>query len=378
MLIRHSMQQALWHEPAADGRCPGRQSSGAMMLVLGVFLALVGAAGFAAMNTAIRHGVRPGDPEDGLFTTVTVNVLVFTALVAALTVTGRLGPMNPAGVAVFITAGFCATFLGRGLLFGSISRIGAVRGSAIKNATPLVTVVIALVFLGERLSVGATLGVVTVLAGVFLLVRETLRLAGNQARRRDRDIPLEAGAEIEASGVGALKDTSEPAAQGRTRAMRDSAARWRAARDMTLVLGVVLALLSTLVLATGHALRKVGMDIMPDALLAATIGSWTAFGAFLGAAAARRRVRAGFKTVFVYPRRSFWVAGLMSCVGQLAMFGALDVAPVSVVSVVGGSEAILTVLFAAVVLGRAELISRWIVVPAILVFFGSAIIALAG
>jgi uncharacterized membrane protein len=184
--------------------------------------------------------------------------------------------------------------------------------------------------------------------------------------------------ELEAAGADVLGDAPGPATQGRAQAIRDSATRWRAARDMTLVVGIVLALLSTLVLATGHALRKVGMDLMPDALLAATIGSWTAFGAFLGAAAARRRVRSGFGSVFVRARRPFWVAGLMSCIGQLAMFAALDVAPVSVVSVVGGSEAILTVLFAAVVLGRGELITRWVVLPAILVFLGSAIIALAG
>ncbi|HEX5451787.1 MAG TPA: DMT family transporter [Candidatus Limnocylindrales bacterium] len=327
----------------------------------GVAIALLGAFGFAMMNVTVRRAGRLGDIDDGVFTTVVVNIAVFGSLIVLrLLLAGSL-PVDFAGTAAFVVAGLCSTFLGRMTLFGGIRRIGAARASAIKNATPLVTVAIAVALLGERPDPGGILGMAVLLSGIFLLVRETLVGA-----LPILDDPVEAGIEDEAR----LQAIAPPARFDPEPQGRDLAAVIRR--------GIILACLSTLFFGTGHAMRKVGMDILPDAILGAAIGSATAIIALSLSHLSRRGLGRTLRATFLRPRRLFWLAGLMSCLGQICFFVALEFAPVSFVSVVAASETVLTVLLAALVMRRAEAITLRVVVPAALVFAGSAIIAILG
>lgn len=332
---------------------------------MGVLLALVGAAAFAVMNVAIRKGVRPGDRDNGVLTTVVINVVVFSLLIAILAATRGLPTLTWPGVGAFVAAGLASTFIGRTTLFAGIRRAGAVRAAAVKNATPLITLVIALVLLGERLTPPAAVGIVLVLLGVALVVRESLERSSRDDLSTDATNPARLGLETEAF-ADAGSEESPPT--GGT-----DVADGRPSRAMLVGLG--LAGIAAVSFGTGHALRKVGMDILPDAALGATIGSWSALAAYTASAAVRGELGRMRSSIGAW-KPYFWLAGIGGGVGQIAFFAALNFAPVAHVSVVAASETILTVAFAGLV-ARAEHITRQLVIPATLVCIGVAAIALS-
>lgn len=337
---------------------------------MGVLLALTGALAFSFMNVFVRNGARPDDPDTGVLTTLVINVLAFGVLLVAWWAVTGLPGLRPDGVAWFVLAGLCSTFLGRQSLFGAIRLIGAARGAAIKNATPLVTVVIALTILGERLTLAAAAGVALVMIGVFALIAESLAGAGRGLGAASPDDPIGAAVESEA--------LAETGLVARTRGFADrTVAMVRAPSRRGVLLGAGLAIVAAVAFGAGHALRKLGMDVMPNALLGAMIGSTTALVTYGAAAAVRGELALETRRSLTTVRPWFWAAGVAGTVGQLSFFAALAFAPVAHVSVVSGSETVLTVIIAAVLAGRLEAITSRVVVPAILVFAGTALIAVA-
>jgi len=338
---------------------------------MGVLLALAGAFAFALMNVFVRNGLRPGDTDNGVLTTMVVNVAMYAILIAVVVGIGGPPELDASGVAWFVAAGVSATFVGRNTLYGAIRRIGATRGAAIKNATPLVTIAIALVFLGERLTPIALVGVVLIIGALLLLIQESLRGAPGL------DGTFEPASEVgDAFRAEALAETG---LWDRTRVMADQTmAAIREPARRSVVIGVSLGALAALAFGSGHAFRKIGMDLLPDALVGATIGSATALVAYLLTAAVRGRAARDIRAVATESRPWFWAAGVAGTFGQLSFFAALAFAPVSHVSVVAGSETVLTVIVAALIARRLEAITIRVVIPAVLVFAGATLIAMAG
>ncbi len=335
---------------------------------MGVLLALIGAAAFSVMNVAIRQGVRRGDRDNGVLTTVVINVALFSVLMFGLVLARGVPNLSVAAVAAFGAAGLASTFIGRATLFAGIRRAGAVRAAAVKNATPLVTLAIALTLLGERLTPTAVVGVALVLVGVALVVRESMDRPDRNALATDRpDNPAREGIEAELLSAG----DDDPALPHPRNAGPGAAAVGSA-----MAVGLAFAGLAALSFGAGHALRKVGMDVLPDAAVGATIGSWSALAAYTAAAAARGQLRRMPSSILAR-KPYFWLAGVGGGVGQISFFAALSFAPVAHVSVVAASETILTVAFAGLVAHRTEQISRQLLVPSVLVFVGVAAIAVS-
>ena len=337
---------------------------------MGVLLALFGALAFSLMNVFVRNGVRVSDGDTGILTTMLINVAIYAVLIGATLATGGLGPLDPVGVGWFVLAGLAATFVGRHALFGAISHIGAARGAAIKNATPLVAVAIALLVLGERLTIWAALGIGLIVAALGLLVAESLSrgAAGSDA---GAGAPVADALESVAVAETGWWDRTRTAADRTIAAMRSPARH-------ALLFGVVLGVVAAFAFGTGHVFRKLGMDALPNALVGATIGSTTALLAFLVTAAVRGRAGAQLRGSFTTRRPWVWAAGVAGTGGQLSFFAALAFAPVSHVSAVSGSETVLTVMCAAALARRPEAITMRVIVPAVLMFAGTALIGLGG
>ncbi len=296
-----------------------------------------------------------------LITTIS-NVTILSLIFAIMGFRGYLPIWNTVGFLWFAASGLLTSFLGRSTLFTSIGLIGSSRAAAIKNTAPVFTVAVAVLFLSERLSLSATIGVGLAGLGLFLLVYEAFRNPGSGRERRDKD-----------KGPAQV-------APNRETVVEDAAPMFKLSGSVVasaVVVGTLIAVCSAVFFGLGQGIRKVGLEYMPDAFAGATIASWTALLSYLGTSVSRGRAATVFKASFTSFRPCFWLAGLTTTMGQLGFFVAITFIPVAHVSVIAASETLLTIFLAALLIGRAESISRQIMVAALLVFAGGAITALS-
>lgn len=313
---------------------------------MGVLLALGTALSYAVMNLSIRKGTQAGGGDNGVLTTLVINVLAFSVLTVIAASTGSLQAAHPEAVLWFAMIGLVGAYFGRTFLFAGIHRIGVVRAGAIKNGAPVITVLLAIAWIGERPSISDGAGIVLILVGVFLVVRESL-----------------VGARVPAAAVRAAPGDLFGPADAEAHADRRHAT------------GVALGLLAALSFGAANAISKVGLNIVSDVIQAGVIAAWTAMAAYLVTAALRRDLRGAWAAVTAR-RPWFWLAGLAATTGQLTFFAALQFAPVGPVTVVAASEVVLTTLLGGLLAQRIELVTRRIAVPAMLVFAGTVLIAL--
>jgi drug/metabolite transporter (DMT)-like permease len=306
---------------------------------VGVLLSIATAFSFSFMNLAIRKGGRVHPGENAVLATLLVNLVAFAVLLAVASVTGRAREIRPDAALAFASIGVTGLFLGRTLLFAGIHRIGVVRASAIKNAAPVVTLALAIVFLGERSSPVAWAGIVLILSGVAVVFRESLVVARSPA----------------------------VAAVGRGESSR--------AAERAKVTGVALALGAAFAYGAANVLSKVGMVMVPDAIQAGFFAAVAALVCYAAWETVNGRLRA-IPASLLAPRPWFWLAGVAGTTGQLTFYAALDFIAVGPATVITASEVVLTTALGGLLAQQLEQVTRRIAIPAVLVFLGAALIAL--
>jgi len=129
-------------------------------------LALVAAFSSAGATILIRQGLRSGGAYTGLW----INLVVGTVgLWAAVLGTGGLGHPTARGIAFFVLAGLIGTVGGRLLRFVSIEKVGASIAAALTNLNPLVSAGLAILLLGEEVTLPIFAGTVVIVTGTILL-----------------------------------------------------------------------------------------------------------------------------------------------------------------------------------------------------------------
>ena len=129
-------------------------------------LAMAGALGTAAASILIRQGLRGSNPYTGFW----INLAVGAAgLWAAVLVFGPMGPAEPAGLALFVLSGLIGTMGGRLLRFISIETVGASVSTAMVSLTPFISTGLAILLLGEHVTLPILLGTVVIVLGTILL-----------------------------------------------------------------------------------------------------------------------------------------------------------------------------------------------------------------
>lgn len=133
----------------------------------GTTLGLGAAVVYSFYLLANQH-LTPGvNPAVASWYIITGAAATFTLLnVAQGTLTGTLTPLGWVALALMA---FFSTTLAIGTLLAGIRLLGAAPASILSTFEPLVTVLLALVFLGERLSRGQAAGGAFIAAGVLLL-----------------------------------------------------------------------------------------------------------------------------------------------------------------------------------------------------------------
>lgn len=129
-------------------------------------LALLSALLSAAATIFIRQGLRGYGPYTGVW----INMAVGTVcLWVAVLFTGGMGRPTPTAFALFVLAGLIGTVAGRLLRFFAIEAVGASITGAFMNVTPLVSSGLAILLLGEHVTVPIVIGTLVIVAGATLL-----------------------------------------------------------------------------------------------------------------------------------------------------------------------------------------------------------------
>jgi drug/metabolite transporter, DME family len=134
----------------------------------------LGAALFSAVATIfIRQGLRGSDPYTGFW----INLIVGTgSLWIVVIVTGSVVHVTAKSMALFVLAGLIGTVGGRLLRFLSIERVGASVASAVLNLQPLISTALAILLLGEQVTLPILVGTIVIVTGTFVLSTSGTRL----------------------------------------------------------------------------------------------------------------------------------------------------------------------------------------------------------
>ena len=285
--------------------------------MLAVLLACASAALFGAMAVAVRFALRRNDdPVLGAFATSSVALVVTAALGLASTRGGNLhlGDLWP-----FLLAGSIAPGISQLLFTLAVREAGAARTAVLMGTAPLVSVAIALAVLGEPVRIW-------LLAGAALIVAGGIALAAERVRPADfRRLGV----------VFAVAGTVMFAA-------RDNLLRWLAGHT------------DTHALVTAPATLLAGMMTVAVWLIVTRGRAWA--------------------SGYVQAVRVFAPAGLLFGLSYAALFGAFYRGRVSVVAPLVATESLWGVLFSALLLRRSELVGRKLVLGAVLIVAGGALI----
>lgn len=282
-----------------------------------VLLGALAGAAFGALAVAVRMGLRRGaDPEVG----------ALVAAAVAFVVSGIVA--TPSAAAEGIDAGDLWPFFVAGLIVPGASQIffvlavrhaGPTRAAILIGAAPLASIVIALALLDEPFEP-------LLVVGTVLIVLGGAALAGERARPAD----------------------------------------FR-------VLGVGLALLCAVLFACrDNVVRWAAREEHPPPLVAATTSLLAASLVLLLYLVFVRRGRLREHVRRAGP--AFVPAGLALTVGYDALLAAFDRGRVSVVAPLNATQSLWAVLFAALLIGRSEMIGRRTVLAGLLVVAGGALI----
>lgn len=138
--------------------------------MLGVVSALVAALGWGTDAVLVRQGLRGLPAALGVFLSLCAGLAVAVVLLLIVD-PGGPGRYPARALAWFAGVGLINFLIGRQCNFQATRRIGAARAASIFATSPLLSLVLAVAFTGERVSPPLLLGVALTFVGVVLVVR---------------------------------------------------------------------------------------------------------------------------------------------------------------------------------------------------------------
>jgi uncharacterized membrane protein len=281
--------------------------------VTGVLFACVAGLLLGGLNVTMRRGLaRVADIDAGSAAIATVAFGVVAALAGVFGAEFDGGDLWP-----FLVLGIFVPGLSQLVALHAVQAAGASRAGILFGMAPLFSAVIAIAAFSEPLRWPLVAGTLLVVAGGVALVWEGKRPADYRAY----------GAAL-AVGVAVAFGLRDNVA----RAVTEDVAAEPLAQSTALMLGASIVLLANVL-------------VRPSAI---------------------PRLRAAFGP--------FALSGVVTGIAQAAILEALDRARVTVVAPLVGTGVLWTVVFAAIFLGRTELIGRRLVVVALLVVGGGALV----
>lgn len=289
-----------------------------MGTLLPVLFALATAFAFAVSTVLVRVGVRDSSPLVALVVTMAVNVVVlWTLSLVQYDVHVDLWAWR-----WFILAGVFAPALGRLANYVGIQRVGVNLVSPISNMNPLVSVVLAVTLLGERLPLTGYVGVLLAIGGGVVLA--SVRGDGSfQFSRTDLLFPV----------FGALT------------------------------------------YGTVQIFRKLGTGLVAEPTVGAAVNLTTSF-----VLVSLGLVVTGRLETISAPRRdllTFGAAGVVSSLGLASLYAALSLGTVTVVTPIFNASPLFVLLLTGLFVRSDELFSRRVYAGTVAVVAGVVVLTMA-
>jgi drug/metabolite transporter (DMT)-like permease len=305
--------------------------------MLAILLGLGSAAAFAANSIITRRGMLRVSPN------YVATISIFTGLFFFLPVTGatgdlfRIGGLQAKAYLFWGLAGVIHFVLGRTWGYRCLHLLGSTRSNIITNASPVFTIVLAVVILGERVTPMMFLGIVLSLAGPLLIIfkEKTVKTANPLAASRGKEL--------------------------------DRA---------TLHRGVFYGIGAALFWGSSFIFIKFGLQTGGSAV-AGNLLSYAAASAVIGPSVMLNRENR--KEILTQDRQSLQVAmlsGLTTSIAQLLRFLSLAYGSVIVVSVLGRTSPLWILLLAFLFNRRIESFSRWVFIGNALLMVGAFLVSL--
>ena len=287
-----------------------------------------------AISCAFFRGIDPIFAKRGLegggtwmqntFQTLVVRtVLAWAALIAISNGKPMMGEISIPTILLFVFAGVIAAAMGQLSYYKGIDRMGASVCATITNSRPLFVVLLAVVWLGETMTVLGMIGVVSIMMGVVFITKSK---SGNIIGWKRRDI--------------------------------------------------VFPLFAAVAFAIGNVIRKFGF--MEDAAITAIqalaindLAAVIAVGIYGLAVGKGRELAVGNRESY----QNFGLSGVCVFLAMLTLYEALIRAPVSVADPILGTAPLFTAIVAASVLKDVERITRGFVIGTILIITGVVLLS---
>ena len=285
--------------------------------MLAEIIAIYSAMAWAGDAVFVRLGTR----KSTIFAAMLVSYALSISLVwIYLLATTSLDFLRSPAMIYFLMSGCLQPLFARALYYEGFNRIGVARAGPLRGAEPFFAIAIAIVFLHEDPTLSVYLGTVLIVASIWMI------------------------------------------------SWRDGAQmKWRL-RDASLPLG------AALVSAVSQTLRKQGLSILPNPFVAsATVTSTSLVLLLLFVCSSRRTHLLRMKRQSL----GFFVCGaLIACSAQVSNFVALARGDLSVIIPLLNTTPLFNVIFSAVFLRNIETVTPRIVLGAIVMVTGVALITL--
>ncbi|MFB3887302.1 MAG: EamA family transporter [Thermodesulfobacteriota bacterium] len=288
-----------------------------------------------ALITAISYGldvffVRKGllktpFPIVAAFITLTINLSIFIVLFLIFVPVEFL---KLDLIYIFILAGILAPGCARTLSYKGLETLGMSISIPIVNAESLFSVLMALIFLKEPMNLAIGTGILSVVTGIVLLSYETDRKKREESSKKIHYRYL------------------------------------------------FYPITASIFYGVSVFLRKLGLNIVGSPILGATLTlgtSWCLVTVFLFTSGNAKELLQVKKQSFIY----FVIGGVLTCIGWLALFSALNIGKVIIVSTIATSYSLVTLVLSYLFLRRVERLSLKIVVATILIVGGVIVLSVA-
>ena len=280
------------------------------MLVEG--LSLITSISNAVGALLISKGMRDSNASSACL--ISTSVQAVTLLVPLMF---RIPELNWQALVLFALSGAFALGIARLLYFVAMEQIGVAVSSAIIGSNPLISTVLAILFLAEAVDTATIVGAVLVVGGVFLL-----------------------------SGAG------------------ESSVKSRS---------LFIPFLSAIAYSLANVIRKAGLNVQSEPLLGAVAGAVAGvlcFSIYLAVAGKLGEIKATKRSLGY-----FTACGLVSAVGWFALMMAMQTGTVAVVTTIVFSYPLFSLVLSWLFLKGEEKITRRIVAGCVVIVAGVVIVS---